>query len=72
MVTMREELTSLGHLISSDDFAAMILSSVPMSYEPTLSAMTASAKVSRQDQKSLCQLSSTAMTSARPSYPRNL
>ncbi|KIM64210.1 hypothetical protein SCLCIDRAFT_115539, partial [Scleroderma citrinum Foug A] len=44
-----EELASLGHSISSDDFAAMILSSVPMSYEPTLSAMTASAKVSRQD-----------------------
>ena len=49
MVTMREELTSLGHSISSDDFAVMILSSVPMSYEPTLSAMTASAKVSIQD-----------------------
>ena len=49
MITLREELASLGHSISSDDFAAMILSSVPMSYEPTLSAMTASVKVSRQD-----------------------
>ena len=49
MITLREELASLGHLISTDDFASMILSSVPMSYESTLLAMTASAKVSGQD-----------------------
>ena len=30
MITLREELASLGHYVNTDDFAAMLLSSVPM------------------------------------------
>ena len=49
MITLREELASLGHYVNTDDFAAMLLSSVPMSYKSTISAMTASAKITRLD-----------------------
>ena len=40
---------SLGHSVRSDDFCAMLLSSVPMSYESTISAMTTSAKITSLD-----------------------
>jgi len=40
MITLRKELASLGHSIDPDDFAAMLISSVPMSYDSTISTMT--------------------------------
>ena len=49
MITLREELTSLSHSVSSDDFCAMLLSSVPMSYESTISAMTTLARITGLD-----------------------
>ena len=49
MITLREELASLGHSVSSDDFCAMLLSSVPMSYESTISAMTTLARITGLD-----------------------
>ena len=49
MITLREELASLGHSVSSDDFCAMLLSSVPMSHESTISAMTTSARITGLD-----------------------
>ena len=49
MITLCEELASLGHYVNIDDFVAMLLSSVPMSYKSTILAMTASAKITRLD-----------------------
>ena len=49
MITLHEELASLGHSVSSNDFCAMLLSSVPMSYESTISAMTTSARITGLD-----------------------
>ena len=49
MITLCKELASLGHSVSSDNFSAMLLSSVPMSYESTISAMTTSARVTGLD-----------------------
>ena len=49
MITLCEELASLGHSVSSDDFRAMLLSSVPMSYESTISTMTTSARITGLD-----------------------
>ena len=49
MITTRKELASLSHSIDPDDFAAMLISSVPMSYDSTISAMTTSAKITRLD-----------------------
>ena len=49
MITLHKELASLGHSVSSDDFCAMLLSSVPMSYESTISAMTTSARITGLD-----------------------
>ena len=49
MITTHEELASLGHSIDPDNFAAMLISSVPMSYDSTISAMTTSAKITRLD-----------------------
>ncbi|KIM63116.1 hypothetical protein SCLCIDRAFT_53780, partial [Scleroderma citrinum Foug A] len=49
LITLREELASLGHSINPDDFTAMLISSVPASYDSTISAMTTSAKITRLD-----------------------
>jgi len=49
MITLREELASLGHSIDPDDFAMMLISSIPMSYDSTISAMTTSTKITRLD-----------------------
>ena len=49
MITLCEELTSLGHSVSSDDFCAMLLSSVPMFYKSTISAMMISARITGLD-----------------------
>ncbi|KAG2047592.1 hypothetical protein BDR06DRAFT_855845, partial [Suillus hirtellus] len=46
MRTAKEQLSSLGHVPTDESFAAMIMSSLPASYDPHLSALTASAKVS--------------------------
>jgi gag-polypeptide of LTR copia-type len=46
MRTAKEQLSSLGHAPTDESFAAMIMSSLPASYDPHLSALTASAKVS--------------------------
>jgi hypothetical protein len=46
MCTAKEQLSSLGHTPTDESFAAMIMSSLPSSYDPHLSALTASAKVS--------------------------
>jgi len=48
MITTCEELASLGHSIDPDDFATMLISSVP-TYNSTISAMTTSAKIARLD-----------------------
>jgi hypothetical protein len=44
--TIREQLSSLGHAPTDESFTAIIMSSLPASYDPHLSALTASAKVS--------------------------
>ena len=49
MITLHEELASLGHSVSFNDFCAMLLSSVPMSYESTISTMTTSARITGLD-----------------------
>ena len=49
MITLREELASLGHSIDPDDFAAMLINSVPTSYNSTISTMITSAKITRLD-----------------------
>jgi len=49
MITTCEELASLGHSIDPDDFATMLISSVPASYDSTISAMTTSTKITHLD-----------------------
>jgi len=46
MRVIREQLSSLGHAPTDESFAAIIMSSLPASYDPHLSALTASAKIS--------------------------
>ena len=41
LCTMREELTTLGNMLSDPDFSTMILSSLPKSYDQFLSTVTA-------------------------------
>ncbi|KAG0692876.1 hypothetical protein DFH29DRAFT_817017, partial [Suillus ampliporus] len=45
MRVIKEQLSSLGHAPTDESFAAIIMSSLPASYDPHLSALTASAKV---------------------------
>jgi gag-polypeptide of LTR copia-type len=47
--TMQEELTSLGTVLSQPDFSAIILESLPKTYDQFLSAITATASVLKQD-----------------------
>ena len=46
---MREELASLGTILSEQDFSAIILGSLPKSYDQFLSAVMATASVLKQD-----------------------
>ena len=46
---MREELASLGTILSEQDFSAIILGSLPKSYDQFLSAVRATASVLKQD-----------------------
>ena len=47
--TMREELASLGTSLSEQDFSAIILGSLPKSYDQLISAVTATASVLKQE-----------------------
>ena len=47
--TMREKLTSLGTMISESDFSAIILGSLPKSYDQFLLAVIATASVLKRD-----------------------
>lgn len=47
MHMIREQLSSLGQAPTDESFAAIILGSLPASYDPHISALTASAKVSK-------------------------
>ena len=47
--TMREELASLGTILSEPDFSAIVLGSLPKSYDQFLSAVTATASVLKQE-----------------------
>jgi hypothetical protein len=47
--TMREELASLGMTLSEPDFSAIVLGSLPKSYDQFLSAVTATASVLKQE-----------------------
>ena len=47
--TMREELESLGTILSEQDFSAIILGSLLKSYDQFLSAVTTTASVLKQD-----------------------
>ena len=49
MITLHKELVSLSHSIDPDDFATMLISSVPTSYDLAISAMTTSAKITHLD-----------------------
>ena len=49
MITLCKELTSLSHSVSSDNFSAILLSSVPMSYKSTISAIMALARITSLD-----------------------
>ena len=49
MRTLREELAGLGTTISEQDFSAIILGSLPKSYDQFLSAVTATASVLKQE-----------------------
>ncbi|KAI0365546.1 hypothetical protein BV20DRAFT_925041, partial [Pilatotrama ljubarskyi] len=44
--TMREDLSAMGHPPADDDFYAIILGSMPSSYEPYISAISATSRVS--------------------------
>ena len=46
---MQEELASLGAALSEQDFIAIILGSLPKSYDQFLSAITATASILKQD-----------------------
>ena len=46
---MREELASLGTILSEQDFLAIILGSLLKSYDQFLSAITATASVLKRD-----------------------
>src|SRR5271168_228940 len=48
---MREELASLGTTLSEPDFSAIILGSLPKSYDQFISAVTATASVLKQELK---------------------
>ena len=47
--TMQEELASLGMSLSEQDFSAIILGSLPKSYDQFISAVTATASVLKQE-----------------------
>ena len=49
MQTMQEELTGLGATISEQDFSAIILGSLPKSYDQFISAVTATTSVLKQE-----------------------
>ncbi|KIK17966.1 hypothetical protein PISMIDRAFT_48262, partial [Pisolithus microcarpus 441] len=49
---LREQLTALGQSIGDEDFTAIILSSLPTSYDSNIAAMTSSALISQKDLKS--------------------
>ena len=46
---MREELASLGTSLSEQDFSAIILGSLPKSYDKFISAVTASTSILKQE-----------------------
>ena len=46
---MREELASLGSILSEEDFSAIISGSLPKTYDQFLSAVTATASVLKQE-----------------------
>ena len=46
---MREQLASLGTALSEQNFSAIILGSLPKSYDQFLSAITATASILKQD-----------------------
>jgi len=46
---LREQLAALGQSISDDDFAAIVISSLPNSYDSNIAAITSSALVSQSD-----------------------
>ncbi|KAG6329875.1 hypothetical protein ID866_9213 [Astraeus odoratus] len=48
MLAMQEELASLCHSISDDNFTAIILTSLPTSYDSTISAMTTLEKINQK------------------------
>ena len=47
--SLREQLAALGQSISDDDFAAIVISSLPNSYDSNIAAITSSAVVSQTD-----------------------
>ena len=49
MQTMQEELTGLGATISEQDFSAIILGSLPKSYDQFILAVTATTSVLKQE-----------------------
>lgn len=49
---LREQLAALGQSIGDEDFTAIILSSLPTSYDSNIAAMTSSALVSQKDLES--------------------
>jgi hypothetical protein len=65
MRTICEQLSSLGHAPTDESFTAIIMSSLPPSYDPHLSALTASAKVS-----SITLTSDTLMSTIVDEYDR--
>ena len=49
LCSLCEQLAALGQSISDDDFAAVIISSLPNLYDPNIAAMTSSAIISQTD-----------------------
>ncbi len=47
MIQYREELAGMGASVQDTDFVAMIMSSLPESYRPLLSSMSAAAKIAK-------------------------
>ena len=45
LCTMQEELASMGQLLSENNFYAIILGSLPSSYEPYISAVNATSSI---------------------------
>jgi hypothetical protein len=70
---MREDLASMGHSPSEDDFYAIVIGSLPPSYDPYISALNATSSVlgTSYPQTTSCILSPTSTNAGILAEPQN-